>query len=310
MALASRRRIVKEGITPQLVECLVAEQFPQWSHLPVAPVVLDGNDNTTFRVGEGLSARLPSADEYVAQVVKEHQWLPRLAPLLPLPIPEPLARGEPGCGFQRPWSVYRWLDGSVATVDRMSDLPSFAADLAAFLSALYTIDPAGGPAPGAHSFSRGGPIEVLDADVRSAMAALAGQIDIDVVTAAWEAALDTRWDGPDVWVHGDVTSTNLLVVDGRLAAVIDFGCCAVGDPACDLAITWTLFHGESRRTFRAGVGLDDGTLLRGRGWALWKALNTLAKPQAEAEHRRVRFGWRVGARGVIDEILAEVTAGR
>jgi aminoglycoside phosphotransferase (APT) family kinase protein len=301
---------LKDAITPRLVECLVAEQFPRWSHLPIAPVELDGNDNTTFRVGDRLSARLPSADAYIPQVEKEHRWLPRLAPLLPLRIPEPLVRGEPGCGFPRPWSVYRWLDGSLATVDRISDLPAFAADLAAFLSALYAIDPAGGPAAGAHSFFRGGPIEVLDADVRSAIAALGGQIDIGVVTAAWEAALDTPWDGPDVWVHGDVTSTNLLVADGRLAAVIDFGCCAVGDPACDLAITWTLFDGESRRAFREGLGLDDGTWSRGRGWALWKALITLTEPEGEAERRRVRFGWRIDARGVIDEIIAEVTAAR
>ena len=298
---------MKDAITPQLVECLVAEQFPKWSHLPVAPVELDGNDNTTFRLGDELSARLPSADAYVSQVEKEHRWLPRLAPCLPLPIPEPLARGEPGCGFQRPWSVYRWLDGIIATVDRISDLPSFAADLAAFLSALYAIDPTGGPAAGAHSFFRGGPIEVLDADVRSAMAALASQVDTDVVTAAWEAALDTRWAGPDVWVHGDVTSTNLLVVNGRLAAVIDFGCCAVGDPACDLVITWTLFHGESRGAFRDGLGLDDGTWARGRGWALWKALITLTKPEDETERRRVRFGWRIAAREVIEEIAREST---
>lgn len=299
---------MKEGITRELVECLVAQQLPKWSDLPVAPVELDGNDNTTFRLGDELSARLPSADAYVAQVEKEHTWLPRLAPLLPLPIPEPLARGGPGCGFPRPWSVYRWLNGTVATVDRINDLPGFAADLAAFLSALYSIDPGGGPAAGAHSFFRGGPIETLDADVRAATAALAGQIDPQAVTAAWEAALDAPWRGPDVWVHGDVTSTNLLVADGRLAAVIDFGCCAVGDPACDLAITWTLFHGESRRAFREGLGLDDDTWSRGRGWALWKALITLTKPQDEAERRRVRFGWRVGACDVIDEILAEVTA--
>ena len=108
-----------------------------------------------------------------------------------------------------------------------------------------------------------------------------------------------------MWVHGDITSTNLLVVDGRLGAVIDFGCCAVGDPACDLAITWTLFHGESRRTFRERLGLDEGTWSRGRGWALWKALITLTKPQAEAERRRIRFGWRIGAREVIEEITGD-----
>jgi aminoglycoside phosphotransferase (APT) family kinase protein len=296
---------VKEGITVRLVECLLAEQFPRWSHLSVAPVELDGNDNTTFRLGEGLSARLPSADAYVVQIDKEHEWLPQLAPLLPLPIPEPVARGKPGCGFQRPWSVYRWLDGTIATVDRIEDLPGFAADLAAFLAALYRIDAAGGPTPGAHSFFRGGPVEALDTDVRSAMTALAGQIDTDAVTAVWEAALAASWHGPDVWVHGDVTSTNLFVADGKLSAVIDFGCCAVGDPACDLAITWTLFHGESRRTFRESLTLDDGTWSRGRGWALCKALITLTKPEAEAERRRIRFGWRFDARGVIDQLVAE-----
>jgi len=301
---------MKEGITPQLVECLVAEQFPKWSHLPVAPVELDGNDNTTFRLGDELSARLPSADPYVAQVEKEHTWLPRLAPLLPLPIPEPLASGQPGCGFPRPWSIYRWLNGNIATVDRIDDLPSFAADLAAFLSALYSIDPAGGPAAGAHSFFRGGPVETLDGDVRDAMAALTGQIDRHAVAAAWEAALSAPWHGPDVWVHGDVTSTNLLVAQGRLAAVIDFGCCAVGDPACDLAITWTLFEGHSRRAFRDGLGLDEGTWSRARGWALWKALITLTKPEDEAERRRVRFGWRIGARAVIQEIVEEPTVTR
>lgn len=301
---------MKDAIASQLVECLVAEQFPRWSHLPITPVALDGNDNTTFRLGDGLSARLPSAEAYVPQVDKEQHWLPRLAPLLPLPIPEPLARGQPGCDFPRPWSVYRWLDGVVATIDRIGDLPTFAADLAAFLSALYAIDPAGGPAAGAHSFFRGGPITALDADVRTALAALTGQIDTDVTAVAWEAALDSRWPGPDVWVHGDVTSTNLLVIDGRLAAVIDFGCCAVGDPACDLTITWTLFHGESRRVFRKRLRFDDGTWSRGRGWALWKALNTLTKSSAEAEGRRVRFGWRIGAREVIEEIIAEVSAER
>ena len=299
---------MKEGITPELVECLVAEQFPEWSHLRVAPVELDGNDNTTFRLGDEFSARLPSADAYVAQVEKEHMWLPRLQPLLSLPIPEPLAGGQPGCGFPRPWSVYRWLNGNVATVGRIEDLSGFATDLASFLSTLYAIDPAGGPAAGAHSFFRGGPVQTLDGHVRASMAALAGEIDLHAVTAAWQAALDAPWHGPDVWVHGDVTSTNLLVAEGRLAAVIDFGCCAVGDPACDLAIAWTLFEGESRRAFREGLPIDDHAWSRGRGWALWKALITLTKPEDEAERRRVRFGWRIGARAVIDEIARDFTA--
>ena len=285
------------------------EQFPRWAGLPVTPVELDGWDNTTFRLGDRLSVRLPSAGAYVAQVEKEHRWLPVLAPRLPRPIPEPLAMGVPGCGFPRPWSVYRWLEGDLATIDRIVDLPGFAADLAAFLVALYAVDTAGGPVAGAHSFFRGAPPTTLDEDVRSAIAELAGGIDVDAATGAWEAALDAAWCGPDVWVHGDITGSNLLAIDGRLSAVLDFGCCAVGDPACDLAVAWTLFHGDSRCVFRERLGLDEGTWARGRGWALWKALITLAEPsrsaQAEQDRAGTRFGWRVGARGVIDEVLAE-----
>ena len=138
----------KAAITPALVSRLVAEQFPHWAQLPVTPVELDGWDNTTFRLGDQLSVRLPSADGYVPQVEKEQRWLPLLAPQLPLPIPEPLARGSPSDVFPRPWSVYRWLEGEPATVERIADLRRFATDLADFLAALYRIEPTGGPAAG------------------------------------------------------------------------------------------------------------------------------------------------------------------
>jgi len=107
-----------------------------------------------------------------------------------------------------------------------------------------------------------------------------------------------------VWVHGDVTATNLLVADGRLAGVLDFGCVAVGDPACDLAIAWTLFHGDSRTAFRDRLAVDDETWTRGRGWALWKALITLAQALRTGSGA-VRFGWRVGPREVVDEVLGD-----
>src|SRR5438105_4732409 len=134
----------KAEISPTLVTSLVAAQFPQWADLPVTPVELDGWDNTTFRLGKVLSVRLPSADRYALQVDKEHQWLPILARQLPLAIPEPIAKGTPGCGFPRPWSVYRWLEGDSATVERIASLVDFAAELAGFLSSLYRIDPSGG----------------------------------------------------------------------------------------------------------------------------------------------------------------------
>jgi aminoglycoside phosphotransferase (APT) family kinase protein len=293
------------AITPLLVRRLVAEQFPHWAHLAVAPVELDGWDNTTFRLGDEMSVRLPSADGYVPQVEKEQRWLPVLARRLPLPIPQPLARGRPGAGFPRPWSVYRWLEGEPTTVEQVDGLERFARDLGAFLDALQRID-ADGPPAGAHSFYRGGALANYDAQTREMIAALAGRIDADRAGHVWQEALAAAWDGRPVWVHGDVTGSNLLLIDGRLSAVIDFGCSAVGDPACDLAIAWTLFHGASRAAFRDSLRLDEGTWARGRGWALWKALITLAgADDGTGAERSRRFGWRLDAQGVLAEVLAD-----
>lgn len=284
---------------------LVAEQFPQWAHLPASRVELDGWDNATFRLGAELSVRLPNADGYVPQVEKEHRWLPVLAPRLPLPIPTPVARGAPSIAFPRPWSVYRWLEGAPATADRISDHERLATDLADFLSALYRVDPADGPPAGPHSFFRGGPLATYDRQTRETIEALAGTIDGVAPTEAWEDALAAEWSGPPVWLHGDVTASNLLTVDGRLHAVIDFGCAAVGDPACDVVMAWTFFKGASRRAFRDRLRIDEGTWRRGRGWALWKALITLAKGPEEQEPARRRFGWRIPAREVVDEVLRD-----
>ena len=251
-----------------------------------------GWDNCTFHLGAGMSVRLPSAEGYVAQVNKEHRWLPRLAPLLPLPIPVPIAWGVPGAGYPWPWSVYRWLDGEAATVAPIADLPAFATALAHFLTALERIDPTGGPPPGPHNFYRGGPLTVYDADTRRAIAALDGRIDTAAATALWEAALQATWNGPPVWVHGDVASGNLLVKEGRLSAVIDFGSSGVGDPACDLTIAWTFLSGASREAFRARMPMDSATWARARGWALWKAMITLVPllstdPVKAAEQHRI-----------------------
>jgi aminoglycoside phosphotransferase (APT) family kinase protein len=295
----------KTAITSALVSQLVERQFPQWADLPVSRVELDGWDNTTYRLGEEFSVRLPSADGYVPQVDKEHRWLPVLAPQLPVRIPEPVARGEPEPAFPRPWSVYRWLQGEHATVERIDDLELFAHNLSAFLAALYEIESASGPAAGQHSFFRGGPLATYDADTRTSITALADTIDTAAATQVWEAALATEWQHAPVWVHGDVGGSNLLVVDGRLSAVIDFGCSAVGDPACDLAIAWTFFFGDSREAFRDRLRMDRGTWARGRAWALWKALITLANDDAGAAAER--FGWRIGSRQVIDEVLADHT---
>jgi aminoglycoside phosphotransferase (APT) family kinase protein len=265
----------KAEITAALVSRLVATQFPQWAGLPVRPVDRDGWDNATFRLGADMSVRLPSGDAYVEQIDKEHRWLPALAPRLPLPIPQPLARGVPGSGFPRPWSVYRWLDGVPAESALITAMPQFAADLAGFLATLYQVDPAGGPPPGSHNFHRGGPLTVYDGQTRTALAALAGEIDTRRAAQVWDAALAATWHGRPVWFHGDVSPENLLVTEGRLSAVIDFGTSGVGDPACDAVIAWTFLAGESRRVYRERLPLDEAGWARGRGWAIWKAMIVL-----------------------------------
>lgn len=282
-----------------LVERLIATQFPQWSHLPIRPVEAGGWDNRTFHLGEEMSVRLPSAERYRLQVEKEHRWLPRLAPLLPLSIPVPLAMGVPAQGYPWQWSVYRWLEGQVATVEGIVDLTRFATELGQFLVALQRIDATGGPPPGPHNFYRGGSLTVYDAESRRAIATLDGMIDTEAATRVWEVALNAPWHGPSVWLHGDVAAGNLLVSEGRLCAVIDFGSSGVGDPACDLAIAWTLFGEESREAFRAALPLDNDTWARGRGWALWKALITLA------EYRSTDAARASEAQRVIDEVVAD-----
>jgi aminoglycoside phosphotransferase (APT) family kinase protein len=300
--------VKKADITPDVAARLVATQFPKWAGLPVVPVALDGWDNTTFRFGGELCVRLPSADAYVAQIEKEHRWLPVLAPQLPLQIPEPVAVGEPSTEFPRPWSIFRWIDGDHATVERIGDLPTFAGELAEFLAALYAVDAKDGPAPGAHSFFRGGPLATYDGESREAIRLFAADVDAAAATEVCDAALASTWHRSPVWVHGDVVASNLLVADRHLHAVIDFGCSAVGDPACDLVMTWTFFSRESADVFRSALPFDDATWARARGWALWKALRTLVHEKegsVEVGAAARRVGWRISAREIVDAVLAD-----
>lgn len=290
-------------IDDQLVRRLLTAQFPHWAALPIAPAVPQGWDNRTFRLGTELSVRLPSAHRYVLQVEKEHRWLPYLAPRLPLPIPAPLAQGAPGEGYPWPWSVYRWIDGQPALLGEIGDLTQFAADVAHFLAALHTVDATGGPEPGSHNFWRGAPPAVYDTETRHALAALDGLVDTDAVRTVWDAALRSHWHHAPVWIHGDIAPGNLLLRDGQLNAVIDFGGAAVGDPACDTVIAWTLFEGQSRAIFRTMLPLDEATWMRGRGWALWKALITLAG------HLDPDVAQAAQARRTIDAVLADAVNG-
>ncbi len=289
----------KSDITPELVAGLLAEQFPQWADLPLRRVDVDGIDNTTFRLGETMSVRLPSSEWYNDQTEKEQRWLPVLAEQLPLPVPAPIAMGEPGYGYPMPWSVNRWIDGDTVTAENVTDLAQFASAIADFLTALYKIDPAGGPQPGQHSCFRGAPLTVYDSETRDSLAALEGHIDTRLAADVWRTALRADWQGPPVWFHGDIAPGNLLVTGGQLNAVIDFGCCGVGDPACDTVIAWTFLSGESRRAFMEKLPVDSATWARGRGWAIWKAMKVLVSALENDPEDAI------ATRRVIEEVMAD-----
>jgi aminoglycoside phosphotransferase (APT) family kinase protein len=256
-----------------LVRRLVAGQFPHWADLEIDPVVSYGTDHDIYRLGGHLAARLPRIGWATKQATKEAEWLPRLALHLPLAVPVQVAMGQPAEGYPFEWSVYEWLPGENAngTID---DLDQAAVDLAAFVNALRRIDTTGAqPRP---PRGRGAPLSELDVQVRQSIAQLGNRIDVHPTLRSWEESLDAPpWNGEEVWVHGDLLPGNLLVVDGRLSAVIDFGGLNVGDPACDLQPAWNVFAGGSRIRYRAELQVDDGSWLRGRGWTLYQAVSAL-----------------------------------
>jgi aminoglycoside phosphotransferase (APT) family kinase protein len=298
---------VRIPVETEQVRSLVVEQFPQWGGLPVEPVAKGGWDNWTFHLGSDMVVRLPSAAEYAEAVEKEHRWLPELASRLPVPIPVPLAKGRPGQGYPHPWSVYPWLEGESATPDRLADPVRFALDLAGFLAALRGVDAADGPQPGVHNWFRGGTLRTYDQVTHRALGELGGRVDAALARAIWADALEARWDGVDRWFHGDVAEGNLLLDDGQLAAVIDFGTCGVGDPSCDLAVAWTLLTADARAAFRVRLAVDEASWARGRGWALWKALATAmysAKDPEDSEDSEDEQDLARALR-VVEEILAD-----
>jgi len=260
-----------------LVRRLVAAQFPHWAHLPIRRVLPAGTDNAIYRLGDDLSARLPRRPHGVLPLEKEIRWLPRLAPLLPLAAPVPIAEGAPGEDYPFVWAVCRWVYGDNATAGRIADPRRFATELAELAAALQRIDSSDGPGPGSHNFFRGEPIARRDAATRAAIAALASKVDAGAATAAWEEALQApEWHWPPVWIHGDLDSRNLLVEDGRLSGVIDFGCLGVGDPACEAMVAWKVLSGDARDAFRTALAIDEASWMRARGWAVSQAVMALS----------------------------------
>ncbi|WP_319460295.1 aminoglycoside phosphotransferase family protein [Micromonospora sp. RTP1Z1] len=246
-----------------LVRRLIAAQFPQWARLPVERISSAGTNNAIYRLGPELAVRLPRIADAIEQVEFEYAWLPRLAPYSPVAVPEPVALGQPAEGYPWRWAVNRWVDGRTAVEDD-ADRPGFAVDLGEFVAALRRADVTGGR-PG----YRSGSLRTRDAYVREWTTAARDVVDTGAVLAAWEEALAApAWDGPPVWTHGDLLTGNVLVRDGRLAGVIDFGAAGVGDPACDAIPAWAVLSAGTRDAFRAAAGFDDATWARGRGWAL------------------------------------------
>lgn len=287
--------ISADRIDETLVGELVAEQFPHWRHLPIRPVAHSGKDHRIFRLGDGLSVRLPSAPDYVPQVRKEQTWLPRLAPQLPLPVPTVAGVGEPSDRFPAPWSVYEWMPGTPAAVTQIADWARFASDLADFLMRLGEVDATGAPEPGAHSAFRGVPVAHWDDEVHDILDRVQGR-ERDLAAGIWRDALAAVDDHPPRWFHGDVSVNNLLVRDGELTGVIDFGCSGAGDIACDTVFRWTAPTASARRQYRRDYAVDEATWARGRGWALWKGLIMITnKPPGQAEF----------ARHVLDQLFAD-----
>jgi aminoglycoside phosphotransferase (APT) family kinase protein len=240
------------------VRDLVAAQFPHWKILDVVPAPHQGNDNRTFRLGDELSVRLPSAEAYAAGVMKEDRVLPLLSGKVSVALPDIVATGQPSDQFPLPWSVRRWLPGE--TLERASwvDREQVAEQLGGFLVDLRRAPAAGGTACGRHSFFRGCHPSVYSDEVQQALDLLGETIDRKASEKIWAEAVRSAWSHDPVWFHGDLAGGNILVQDQTVSAVIDFGTCGVGDPACDLVIAWT-FMDQERECFRRATQLDDDT---------------------------------------------------
>lgn len=254
-------------IDTALVRRLLAEQMPHLADRTVTPFASTGTVNAIYRVGPDLYARLPRVEWLAADLDKEARLLPRLRPHLTLEVPEPVAQCDPTPDYPFRWSVYRWIEGTPYADDAVTDERRAARDLAAFVGELRAV-PVDDDAPRAGRR----PLAELDAGTRAALEAARGVIDVAAALAAWDDALAAPiWDGSPTWIHADLLRPNLLVREGRLAAVIDFGGAGAGDPATDVIAAWSVFGPAGRTAYRAALGVDDGTWARARGIALHQA---------------------------------------
>lgn len=258
-------------ITDDVVARLVAAQFPEWGGLPIRRLPPVGTDNQLFRLGDDLLVRMPRIDWAADSAEWEHTWLPRLEPHLSLPIPAPLALGDPGEGYPFHWTVVRWIPGEGPSEQNI-DPEEWAHSLGEFVRATRAIQGVDAPAK---TEGRGGPLPALDEWVRTwTDRADSSEVDPSAVLAVWEDALDApAWEGGPAWFHGDLHDGNLLVRDGRLVAVIDWGAAGRGDPAVELNAMWGYVPTSVAQVYRDAVGLDEAAYRRGRGFALAPAIS-------------------------------------
>ena len=262
-------------LTDSQVRDLIDRQFPHWAHLPLSRLASGGTSNALYRLGDDKVVRLPLIDWAAGDAAREARYLPMLAPHLPLPVPVPLALGVPDQGYPFSWSVVPWLPGADALSRPPADLSAVARDMAGFIAALRAVPIADGPAP-AEGNRRGGPLAPRDAEVQKALSQLDGEIDIAAAARSWSQSLAApEWTGPPVWLHADLHPGNLLVADGRVSGVIDWGALAVGDPATELLFAWMVLDAPARAVFRDALAVDEASWLRGRGWALSMGLIAL-----------------------------------
>lgn len=262
-----RMHVDELEIDEELVHGLVAEQFPEWADLPLKRIEPVGTDNAIFRLGDDLSVRLARRNGPTQPGGKEFDWLPRLAALLPLSIPVPVVQGRPAAEYPWFWDIHTWVEGETVPIEDV-DAISTAYDLAGFVAALQKVDPASAP------MGRGIPLAKRDDEIRDWLARFDGD---QRVATEWERALSAPpWDGPPVWLHGDLDARNWLVREGRICAVVDWATMGVGDPACDVMVAWKLHSSAARDSFRQALPTDDATWERARGWALSQAVAVLA----------------------------------
>lgn len=283
----------ESSVDADLARRLVAAEFPRWADRPLSSAG-GGTDNTMFRLGTDLLLRFPRTPGTAAGLGKEQTWLPRLAPYLPLEIPRPVDRGAPAEGYPHPWAVYGWIEGVEPTVHTVEDWPSFGRDLAGFVGTLQSLDRMGTRRTGDLANYRGERFTDRPAWAYEVVDRCRNLSDLDVDLAHIQLILDAAdtVGSPyltPVWMHSDLRPANLLVRDGRLVAVLDFGGLALGDPTAEHAPLWD-FPQPARDAYRQALGVDDAMWLRAAAWALLVGLTGMdyyrsSWPQFAAECR-------------------------